>query len=110
MGSLRYLLVATCLIGVTAISFPSQAESYLTGYAGQFDVFDDEDAAQIGIEYRGNPWDYGIRPTVGINVTTDSAVYAYGGINWDVPVYADKVYITPSFMAGAYNDGSGKDL
>jgi lipid A 3-O-deacylase len=112
MSLFRKVLFTSCLLGVTAVFSPAQAESYVVGYAGEFAILDDngDQAAQVGAEYRGEPWSYGIRPTVGINATTDSAVYGYAGINWDVPVYSNNIYLTPNFMAGAYHNGSGKDL
>lgn len=103
--------LALVLVAATALSGAAHAEDYLTGYAGKFDVIDDDNEAwQFGGEYRFNPLQYGIRPTVGVNVTTDGSVYGYGGINWDIEMLRQQLYVIPNFMVGAYREGDGKDL
>lgn len=111
----RPLLAAASLIALCTASLGAQAsavrEEYLTGYAGWFDLIDkDDQSAQFGVEYRMKPLVYGIRPTVGVNVTTDSAVYGYGGINWEFELMQNQLYLIPNFMVGAYGQGRGKDL
>lgn len=89
----------------------AQAQDYLTGSVGWFDLIDQEDeAAQFGLEYRLSPVEYGIRPTIGISVNSDGAVYGYGGFNWDIEILPSQLYVVPNFMVGAYGEGSGKDL
>lgn len=94
-----------------ALSGPALAGDYLAGYVGYFDVGqNDDEATQFGAEYRFTPYIYGIRPTLGINATTDGSVYGYGGFNWDVPLVDNQLYLIPNFMVGAYSQGDGKDL
>lgn len=99
----------------TAQAKPTLAQAgepaYITGYIGYFDVSQQDDTAtQVGMEYRAQSWVYGIRPTIGINVTSDSAAYVYGGFNWDVPLINKQLYLIPNVVVGAYHSGSGKDL
>jgi lipid A 3-O-deacylase len=109
MKTFRSAALAAVLI--PAMLSPAQAGDYLTGYAGWYDIVDGEDeAGQLGVEYRFSPVQYGIRPTLGINVTGDGAVYGYGGFNWDVPVIDNQLYLIPNFVAGLYAEGDGKDL
>lgn len=90
---------------------PAQAQDYLTGYLGWHDFIDDEEPSmEIGGEYRFAAMNFGIRPTLGVYVTTDGAAYGYGGINWEVPMIDNELYLIPNFMVGAYGEGSGKDL
>ena len=104
----RAALLASCFVPLASSAF---AQDYLTGYAGWYDLIDqDNEAAQVGLEYRLNPVEYGIRPTIGINVTNDGAVYGYGVFNWDIELLPSQLYIVPNFMAGAYAQGDGKDL
>lgn len=85
--------------------------SYITGYVGYFDVIrNDYNATQFGAEYRAAPLQYGIRPMVGINVTTDNSVYGYAGLNWDVALLDKQLYLIPNFAAGLYKKGDGKEL
>ncbi len=86
-----------------------QGNDHIAIYGGVFDVLDDENSVQAGLEYRFVDVAYGIRPTVGINVDEESAVYGYAGLNLDIPIVSS-VYLTPNFMVGAYSQGSGKDL
>ncbi len=102
-------------LATLALIFPAaqqaQAADYLTGYIGWHDFIDDEDeSTELGIEYRFHPIDYGFRPTLGFNVTTDGSLYGYGGFNWDVPLVTNELYLIPNFMAGLYSEGDGKDL
>lgn len=110
---IKYSAIAL-VVAFSALTPAAQAEDkkdYITGYIGYFDVIGaDNSAAQFGVEYRARPLQYGIRPTIGINATNDSSVYAYAGINWDVPVVDNQLYLIPSFVAGAYKNGDGKDL
>ena len=103
----RLLLSATAAI---TFATPAMAGDYLVPYVGYFNVARDYDrAAQFGLEYRFNPIDFGIRPTIGGYVTSRGSVYGYGGLNWDVAV-TKELYIIPNFMIGAYGKGDGRDL
>lgn len=102
--------VALLLLSATSVSAQdAQRKDYLTFYTGTFDVLDDDNAAQFGMEYRAQPLAYNIVPIIGVNVTTDSAVYGYAGLNWDW-YFSEGVVLTPNFAAGLYKDGDGKDL
>lgn len=102
------LLAATLASGISGAAL---AQDYAVGYAGWYDFSQqDNEATQFGVEYRFTPYVYGIRPTAGINVSTDGSVYGYGGINWDVPLLDNQLYLIPSFVAGGYSEGDGKDL
>lgn len=114
MMFLRALLVVVLTFAACTFSAPSRAASqqeYLTGYAGWFDFIRQHDqAAQFGVEYRMRPWVYGLRPTVGVNVSTDASIYGYGGINWEIEAIRNQLYVIPNFMVGAYGQGHGRDL
>ncbi len=49
------------------------------------------------------------KPWLGIEATTDQAIYGLGGILVDL-YFGRRWVFTPSFGAGAYSDGNGKDL
>ncbi len=49
-----------------------------------------------------------LKPWVGAEATSDGAVYGVGGILFDVPL--GPFVFTPSFGAGLYSSGSGKNL
>jgi len=77
---------------------------------GYYDINDNEDAADFRLEYRWDkPLFWGIEPWVGAEVSTDGAIYGLGGLLADIQV-GDNFLITPSFGAGLYEDGDGKDL
>jgi len=70
-------------------------------------------ATDFRLEYRpvAVAWrDEGIvlRPFAGVEVTTDGAVYGLGGLSLDLAIGA--LVMTPSFGAGLYHDGGGKEL
>lgn len=49
-----------------------------------------------------------LKPWVGIEGTSDGAIYGLGGILFDVPL--GPIVFTPSFGVGLYSSGGGKDL
>lgn len=103
--------IAAAAIALTA-SAPAQANEYLTGSIGYHDIIDKGyDSTQLGLEYRFNSISYGLRPIVGVTATTDKSAYAYAGVNLDVPILSNQLYLIPNFAAGAYHAGDdGKDL
>jgi lipid A 3-O-deacylase len=106
--------VASVVLAASVVSAAQAKEDnrdYVTGYVGYFDVIGgDHDAAQFGIEYRARAIQYSIRPVFGVNVTTDESVYGYAGLNWDAELIENQLYLIPSFVAGLYREGDGKDL
>lgn len=104
----------TALLASVALSTaatPALANDYITGYVGYYNVMDDEqNATQFGAEYRFNPYVYGIRPIVGASITTDGSAYGYAGLNWDIDLIPNELYVIPNFAVGAYSEGDGKDL
>lgn len=88
---------------------PYNEPNRLSLSGGFYDIFDNEEAGEAHLEYRFRRGWWFVRPLAGVMVTTDEAVYGYGGIYIDVPVF-ERWIITPSFAAGAYDDGDGKDL
>ena len=95
---------------IIALCAPAHATDYLGAYTGYFDVAQKDDtAAQFGLEYRYKDIYYGLRPGAGLNFTSDDAVYAYGGLFWDIYPLRNVVF-TPNFSAGLYDHGNGKKL
>lgn len=95
---------------ISLISSAASASDYLNIYGGRFDVTqDDGPANQYGVEYRYEDIYHGLRPGIGINMTTDDAVYGYWGFFWDMYLTEGLVF-TPNVAMGAYHHGDGKDL
>jgi hypothetical protein len=88
---------------------PYNEPNRLSLSGGMYDANDDEEAAEFHLEYRFRKGWWFVRPLVGIMATSDEAFYGYGGIYVDVPV-TERWIVTPSFAAGGYDDGDGKDL
>lgn len=95
-------------VQVSQASFQSDDPSYLTFGVGYYDINDNQDAAEFRAEWRFKKLFWKIHPFVGLMGTSDAAVYGYGGIALDWKL--GKFVFTPSFAAGAYRDGDGKDL
>jgi len=96
---------------VAAAPEPAQSEepALLTLGIGYYDINDNEDAAEFRLEWRGKPLWWKLRPLAGIMGTSDAAVYGYGGIAFDFYL-GRRFLIAPSFAAGLYSNGDGKDL
>ncbi|HZH25892.1 MAG TPA: acyloxyacyl hydrolase [Azospirillaceae bacterium] len=71
-------------------------------------------AAEFRLEYRfGTPlWSYSdwfeLRPMAGLSATSDGMLYGMGGLAFDFTL--GPVVFTPSFGAGLWSRGGGKDL
>ncbi|MCB9991405.1 MAG: acyloxyacyl hydrolase [Rhodospirillales bacterium] len=90
---------------------PAKAEGDLLSLGiGWYDINDNEGATDFRVEYRWDrPLVWVIEPWAGGEVTSDGAVYGVAGILADIQA-GDGFVITPSFGAGLYGDGDGKDL
>lgn len=83
----------------------------LVAYLGFYGVarkFDNE--AQVGFEYRLAANDYGVRPTVGLNINGDGAIYLYGGAYWDIAIGESDFTFSPNFVAGYHHKGKRSRL
>ncbi|HCP00624.1 MAG: deacylase [Alphaproteobacteria bacterium] len=77
---------------------------------GWYDWNDNEGAADLRLEYRHDYKLLGFaKPWFGIEATSETAIYGLGGILVDL-YFGRRWVFTPSFGAGAYSDGDGKNL
>ncbi|MGF1611876.1 MAG: acyloxyacyl hydrolase [Kiloniellales bacterium] len=77
---------------------------------GGYDVYQNDDTAvDFRLEYRHGKRLWIFKPWAGIEATSDGAVYGLGGILVDL-FFGRRIVVTPSFGAGAYFNGDGKDL
>lgn len=82
----------------------------LTLGVGSYDVIQNEDStAAFQLEYQSARKLWVFNPFAGVMGTLDSAVYGYGGIALDLKL-SDHWVLTPSFAAGIYARGDGRDL
>jgi len=101
--------LAGWLVAAAAPAVLADDPSFLSFGTGYFDINDNEDAGEFRIEYRSGT-KYGVfKPFAGAMLTTDAAVYGYGGVLVDIYL-GRRFVLTPSFAAGLYGDGDGKDL
>lgn len=101
-------------LAAAAIIFPITVhadESMLGLGVGYFDVFDGDDtAADFRVEYRaGEPCFGKIKHFIAGHINSDGGIYGLGGLYGDIPLSPEWT-LTPSFGAGLYSDGDGKDL
>ncbi len=112
LGARRVSLLLASLLAIAVAASPASADdpSFLSVGVGWYDINDDQDAVDLRIEYRSKAKLLGIvKPWVGVEVTSDIAAYAVGGILADIFI-GRRVVVTPSFGVGIYADGDGKDL
>ncbi len=84
--------------------------SFLTLGVGYFDMNkQDNDAVDFRLEYRHGQKFWIFKPWIGVEATSDGAVYGAAGVLIDV-FLGNRVVLTPSFGAGYYEEGDGKDL
>ncbi len=107
----KFTLVSLVFLPLLFPTPLAEAQDYLNLNAGYFDIMRQKDtAALFGLEYRFDPIKYGIRPVAGGFVTTDDSTYGYAGLDWDIPVWRDQLYLIPNFAIGGYSPGHGKSL
>ena len=77
--------------------------------AGLFEVFKSEDrAADFRFEYRHSRlWFF--KPWLGIEATSEGSTFLAGGVLFDI-YFGRRIVVTPSFGAGWWRNGGGKDL
>ena len=83
---------------------------FITLGAGYYDINDNEDAVEARLEWRGGTkylWIF--KPLLGVMGSSEKAVYGYAGFLTDF-YFGRRIVLTPSFAAGYYFDGDGKDL
>ncbi|WP_420562038.1 acyloxyacyl hydrolase [Thalassobaculum sp.] len=104
------ILAVALLVGAVGRARAEEPD-FLTFGAGYYDLFDDQAAAEARFEYRFSEknkllW---FTPFVGLTATSDAATYGYAGIALDV-FFGNRWVATPTFAAGLYGNGDGKDL
>ena len=104
------LILAFAISLSAAVPARAQDPSFLTFGAGYYDINKQDDTAvDFRLEYRHGEKFWIFKPWVGVEATSDGAFYGAAGILIDV-FLGDRVVLTPSFGAGYYADGDGKDL
>ena len=105
------LVLMLTVLPVNTSSVLAQEPSLFTVGAGAFDIFDDETTAEFRLEYIfPERQKIGIfTPFIGFSGTANSGSYVYSGIGVDL-FFGNNFVVTPSFGAGLYGNGDGKDL
>lgn len=105
------LLLFSIVLPASAQETAAKADpALLTLGVGWFDMLQREDqAADIRLEYRSDLALWFVKPWVGMELTSDGALYGIGGILLDFTL-GDHFYFSPSVGVGAYADGGGRDL
>lgn len=108
----KHLRSASILLALAlpSISFAEQ-ESQIALSAGAFEVFDDNTAAEVGVEYRFAPQAsaFNLIPTLGATLTSDGGYWGYAGVRYDFYLNPNWI-LTPHFAVAAYEQGGGVDL
>ena len=111
MRKIRDLAVCALVAGLV-FATPAAADDpdfFVIG-GGWYDFNDDQDAVDFRAEYRSGYKIFGaIKPWLGVEATTEEAIYGVGGVLMDL-YFGRRWVFTPSFGAGFYADGNGKDL
>lgn len=108
--AVRHLVIAALAAALLFVPAAARAEepSFLSVGLGEFDIFHNNKAGDLDIEYRADRL-WIIHPVAGAEFTTDSAYMIYGGFNFDVPL-GKHFMLTFGSAAGHFSKGSGKDL
>ncbi len=110
-AAIGLILAVAAHLGAAA---PARADgddpSFLVFGLGYYDMNKQDDtAADFRLEYRHGEKFWIFKPWVGVEGNSDGAFYGAAGVLVDV-YFGTRVVLTPSFGAGLYANGSGKDL
>lgn len=78
------------------------------GGVGLFDI-GDTNQGMVLLEYRGGHPTYHVHTQLGTYLSTNESFYGYFGLGYDASI-GEKYKLTPSFAAGYYARGNGKDM
>ena len=104
------LPAALALLAAAATPQPAQAEgAYIGANMGIANVVKGERSSAFGLEYRGAPLIWTLRPIVGGFATHRGAAYGYAGFGVDVRLTSN-LLIRGNTAIGAYAEGNDIDL
>ena len=83
--------------------------AFLSVGVGYYDIFDNDNAAELRVDYRSNLKFLFVKPFAGAVVTSDGAFFPSVGLYSDF-YFGRRIVISPSSAAGYYLKGDGKDL
>lgn len=107
----RPSLIALFAALASCVALPAYAGDYVSLNLGAFNALRGGNTdTQFGAEYRFSPQSYNLRPIVGGFFTDEGAAYGYVGVNWDIALLPNQLYLVPNFAVGAYHHGDGKNL
>jgi hypothetical protein len=110
--ALAAVLAAGICTGAIGGAGPARADDpdYLALGAGAFDAFRSSTiAGEFRAEYRSKLKWWIFKPFTGVMATSEGSFYGFGGLLLDVYL-GRRLVVTPSFAAGLYVEGGGKDL
>ena len=108
--TISFLTTFTLAAAVFTPSASADDPSFLTVGVGWYDFNDNKQAVDLRVEYRPEVKYFGfVKPWLGVEVTSDVAAYGVVGVLTDI-FFGRRLVLTPSFGAGVYTDGDGKDL
>ena len=108
---LRTCLLSLALVDLApALATAGERETQLVVNGGVYHIFDSGDATfAYGGELRPALGLWHFRPVLGLTATSHRTVHGYGGLMLDLPL-TSWFYVAPSFVAGPFDSGSGREL
>lgn len=105
---LRFSFLLCFFVG--SLVATEKAPSHFMLAPGIFNVDKTAQRFMFQTEYRWELDCHHVRPLAGGFVTSDQAYYVCGGVGYDIFLFTKKLVLTPSFSAGVYYHGKGKNL
>lgn len=110
---IRYFstLGLTCLALLSPYAASAEESSALAFSTGVFDIDEDDNTAEFGLEYRFSPLKntFDIIPVAGISASVEGNYWLYTGVRYDINLN-DNWVLTPHFAVALYEQGGSKDL
>lgn len=107
------LVSSVLLLGLVSVGIAPAARAQegptIQVQLGLYDVFEELEATEIGLEYTFQPRAFGLAPTIGAAYTSDETFLAYAGLRREFDLSRGWI-LTPGFAVAYWDQGSGKDL
>ena len=112
---IRLISAALCIFFIQGLAVADDKTDYISASIGQFDINDTKDSAEYRVEYlngdvsKFSPGNVDLKSFYGAMINGDDGKYFYTGLRKDIKA-SKKIYFTPSFAVGYYDQGKSKDL
>lgn len=92
------------------VATPATAAQRFGLSLGFFDFTQEQEAVEAGLDVHFRERLLGVRPVLGLGLTSDEATFVYAGLRRPVRLGGSGFHLVPNFAVALFDRGDGKDL